>query len=65
MYKTTLRKYLEQKRLDIYAEIDEVRDNFMNGEISVEEFQELNSKLNSKLDIVLDVIQICAERKHY
>lgn len=65
MYKTSLRKYLEQKRLDIYAEIDKVRDTFMNGEISVEEFQELNSKLKSKLDIVLDVIQICTERKHY
>lgn len=65
MTKTTLRKFLETKKDEVYHELDELRENLITSEISLTEFQELNSSIEKRLDLILDIIEICNERKHY
>lgn len=64
MQKSTLRKYLLDKRIELYETVDELKDKKLGN--SFTERDTINLEVaEAQLNVVKDVITICNNRNKY
>ena len=61
MDKITLRKYLHNKRLDLYEKISIIKDKILQEDFNEKDIRDLDV-FNAELNIVKSVIEICENR---
>lgn len=64
MSKYTLRKYLFEKRVELYETVDELKDKIMCGSFTDTDLVKLEVA-EAKLNVIKDVIAICHGRNKY
>ena len=64
MPKSTLRKYLFDKRIELYETVDEIKDIMLSEDFT--ERDKINLEIAEyQLNIVKDIITICNNRNRY
>lgn len=64
MQKSTLRKYLLNKRIELYETVDDLKDKMLGN--SFTERDTINLEVaEAQLNIIKDVITICNNRNKY
>lgn len=64
MQKSTLRKYLLDKRIELYETVDELKDKMLGNNFS--ERDTINLEVaEAQLNIIKDIITICNNRNKY
>ena len=64
MHKSTLRKYLLDKRIELYETVNELKDKMLGNNLT--ERDEINLEVaEAQLNIVRDIITICNNRNKY
>lgn len=64
MQKSTLRKYLLDKRIELYEEVDELKDKMLGNNFT--ERDTINLEVaEAQLNVIKDVITICANRNKF
>ena len=64
MQKSTLRKYLLDKRIELYETVDELKDKMLGNNFT--EIDTINLEVaESQLNIIKDIITICNNRNKY
>ena len=64
MSKYTLRKYLFEKRVELYETVDQLKDQIMCGSFTDKDLVKLEVA-EAKLNVVKDIIAICHARNKY
>ena len=64
MEKSTLRKYLFGKRIELYEQIDELKDHILSNTFTEREYTELEIA-EAQLVIIKEIITICNNRNKY
>lgn len=64
MEKSTLRKYLLGKRIELYEQIDELKDHILSNTFTEREYTELEIA-EAQLVIIKEIITICNNRNKY
>lgn len=64
MQKSTLRKYLLDKRIELYETVDELKDKMLGNNFT--ERDTINLEVaEAQLNIIKDIITICNNRNKY
>lgn len=64
MQKSTLRKYLLDKRIELYETVDELKDKMLGNNFT--ERDTINLEVaEAQLNIIRDIITICTNRNKY
>ena len=64
MQKSTLRKYLLDKRIELYETVDELKDKMLGNNFT--ERDTINLEVaEAQLNVIKDVITICNNRNKY
>ena len=64
MQKSTLRKYLLDKRIELYETVDELKDKMLGNNFT--ERDTINLEVaEAQLNLVRDIITICNNRNKY
>lgn len=64
MEKSTLRKYLLGKRIELYEQIDELKDKILSNTFTEKDYTELEIA-EAQLVIIKEIITICNNRNKY
>ena len=62
--KSTLRKYLLSKRIELYEQVDELKDHILSNTFSERDYTELEIA-EAQLIIIKEIITICNNRHKY
>lgn len=64
MQRSTLKKYLTAKRLELYEKVDELKTQMLNSRFN--ERAAINLEVSmAQLDIIKDIYEICDTRKRF
>lgn len=64
MQRSTLKKYLTAKRLELYEKVDELKTQMLNSRFN--ERVAINLEVSmAQLDIIKDIYEICDTRKRF
>lgn len=64
MKRRTLRKYIIERKLELYEIIDSIKSDMLNDNFTEEDEREL-AVAEAQLDMLNDIAEICAERNRY
>lgn len=64
MHKITLRKYLLAKRVELYEEVNTLKDKVLSLNFNEGDTRNLEVA-NGKLNLIKEIIEICTEREKF
>lgn len=64
MQRSTLKKYLTAKRLELYEKVDELKTQMLSSRFTERDTINLEISM-AQLDIIKDIYEICENRKRF
>lgn len=64
MQRSTLKKYLTAKRLELYEKVDELKTQMLSSSFTERDTINLEVSM-AQLDIIKDIYEICENRKRF
>lgn len=64
MQRSTLKKYLTAKRLELYEKVDELKTQMLSSRFNERDAINLEVSM-AQLDIIKDIYEICDTRKRF